>query len=281
MKKDNGSEHPVIAFLTDFGLRDGYAGMMKGVILGLIPQVQLVDVTHMIPPQDIAAGAWVLATAYRYFPAGTVFVCVVDPGVGSTRRPVALRAGDWIFVGPDNGLFTFVLLEQPVHEVVALENRAYHLAGVSTTFHGRDIFSPVAAHIARGTGLAELGSLLDPATLVRLEIGFAVRRGHRIEGRILHVDHFGNLITNIPLRIVPELFEAPVVRMILPAQGVSISTRRRFFAAAGNDDMQPFIYSDSSGCVAIAVRNESAARLLKAGYGTAVTLIVQAENQQV
>src|SRR5690348_10726474 len=129
----------VIAFLTDFGLRDGYVGVLKGVVLGIAPQAQLIDITHDIPPQDIAAAAWVLGTSFRYFPPGTVYTCVVDPGVGSARRPIAVRAGDWFFVGPDNGLLSYVAQEQPIYEAVVLSNPAYHLPQVSATFQGRDL----------------------------------------------------------------------------------------------------------------------------------------------
>ncbi|HLX56576.1 MAG TPA: SAM-dependent chlorinase/fluorinase, partial [Ktedonobacteraceae bacterium] len=132
--------HPVIALMTDFGVGDGDVGVMKGVIAGIAPDAHIIDITHSVPPQQIASGAWILAAAYRYFPANTVFVCVVDPGVGSTRGAIALHAGEWFFVGPDNGLFSYVLAEQPAHAAALLSNPAYHLQQVSATFHGRDIF---------------------------------------------------------------------------------------------------------------------------------------------
>src|SRR5579859_5824492 len=139
----SSQSQPVVALLTDFGLRDGYVGIMKGVITAITSGVHIIDITHDIVPQQIASGAWTLATSYRYFPRQTVFVCVVDPGVGSSRQAIALHAGDWFFVGPDNGLFSYVLAEQPAHAAVLLSNPAYHLQQVSSTFHGRDIFSPV------------------------------------------------------------------------------------------------------------------------------------------
>jgi S-adenosyl-L-methionine hydrolase (adenosine-forming) len=193
----------VIAFLTDFGLSDGYVGVMKGVVQSIAPQVCMLDITHDIAAQDIATASWVLATTYSYFPAGTIFICVVDPGVGSKRRPAAIHAGKWYFVGPDNGLFNYVLAQQSVHAAVTLTNSAYHLAQVSHTFHGRDIFSPVAAHIARGVALSELGQAIDPASLQRLNIVQPVLQHGRIEAQVAHIDHFGNIITNIPLDMVP------------------------------------------------------------------------------
>lgn len=260
---------PVIAWLTDFGLADGYVGVMKGVVLNIAPAIRLVDITHEIGPQNVFAGAWVLASCYRYFPQGTIFVCVVDPGVGSARRPVALHAGDWFFVGPDNGLFNYVLHEQAIHAAVLLSNPAYHLPQVSSTFHGRDVFSPVAAHIARGVPLAAIGAAIDPTTLLRLDLEPPQRQGERILAHIVHIDHFGNLITSIPLTLAPDLFSSAVVELTFPPRNIKITGRSRFFASGVGDEQsaQPFIYGDSAGYVAVAVRNGSAAGLLGIDQG--------------
>src|SRR5205823_6434358 len=180
--------------------------------------------------QNVSSAAWILASAYRYFPQGTIFVCVVDPGVGSSRRAIAMHAGDWFFVGPDNGLFSYIFADQPVHAIVALDNPAYHLSQVSSTFHGRDIFAPAGAHLARGVALYELGTQLEPAALQRIEASHPVRHGSRIDARILHVDHFGNLITSIPLSMVPELFSSSQVHIVFPATNAVVDQRRRFFA---------------------------------------------------
>src|SRR5947207_2897353 len=160
----------VIAMMTDFGLGDGDVGVMKGVIAGITPQAHIIDITHDVAPQNVPSGAWILASAYRYFPQGTVFVCVVDPGVGSSRRAIAIHAGSWFFVGPDNGLFSYIFVEQPIHQAVVLSNTAYHLPQVSSTFHGRDIFAPAGAHLARGVALQELGEPLEPASLQRIDV---------------------------------------------------------------------------------------------------------------
>lgn len=265
---------PVVAWLTDFGLADGYVGVMKGVALGIAPDIQLLDITHEIGPQDIFAGAWILATSYRYFPQGTIFVCVVDPGVGSMRRPVAIHAGHWFFVGPDNGLFSYVLTEQPVHTAVLLSNPAYHLPQVSSTFHGRDVFSPVAAHIARGVALPEMGSVLAPSSLVQLDLHQPEKQGERILARIVHIDHFGNLITSIPLTMAPDLFSSRATELTFPARNVSVTRRSRFFAGDASDEQSalPFIYGDSAGYVAVAVRNGNAAELLRIDRGTSCIL---------
>jgi len=260
--------------MTDFGVGDGDVGVMKGVIAGIAPDAHIIDITHSVPPQQIASGAWILAAAYRYFPANTVFVCVVDPGVGSTRGAIALHAGEWFFVGPDNGLFSYVLAEQPAHAAALLSNPAYHLQQVSATFHGRDIFAPAGAYLARGAAaiLLDLGIAIDPAALKRLEIGQPVRHGDAIEARIIHIDNFGNLITSIPLAMVPDLFDLPQAQITFPAQGKRVDQRRRFFAA-GPEDGQPFIFGDSSGYVGIAVRNGNAAKTLGIAHGTAITFV--------
>jgi S-adenosyl-L-methionine hydrolase (adenosine-forming) len=264
----------VIALITDFGLHDSYVGVMKGVITSITSDVHLIDITHEIEPQNIASGAWTLAGSYRYFPQQTVFVCVVDPGVGSSRRAIALHAGAWFFVGPDNGLFSTILVEQAVHAAVVLSNPAYHLAQVSATFHGRDIFAPVSAHLARGVAISDLGTPIDPATLQRLDIPPPMRQGTRIEAHIVHVDHFGNLITNIPLSLVPELFshlpEEQQGKISFPTLSRIVERHYRFFAAAP-DDGQPFLYEDSSGYIGIAIKNGSASQTLGAGFGTPVT----------
>lgn len=270
----NASTYTVVALMTDFGTGEADIGVMKGVIAGITPGVRIIDLTHDIPPQRVASGAWVLAASYRYFPTNTVFVCVVDPGVGSSRGAIALHAGEWFFVGPDNGLFSYILAEQPAHAAVLLSNPAYHLRHVSATFHGRDIFSPVGAHLAReGSALMrDLGTAIDPASLKRLETGQPARHDSTIDAHIIHVDNFGNLITSIPLTMLPDLFDLPQVRAFFPAQGKTIDERRRFFAA-GPEDGRPFIYGDSSGYIAVAVRNGNAAQTLSAAYGDAITFV--------
>jgi len=267
------NKRAVIALMTDFGLGDGYAGVMKGVIAGIAPDVQVIDITHEIAPQQIASGAWILAEAYRYFPRGTVFTCVVDPGVGSARGAIALHAGDWLFVGPDNGLFSYIYTEQPVHEAVMLANAQYRLPQVSTTFHGRDVFAPAAAYLARGVSLSDFGPAIDPATLVRLTVQQAVRQNGTITACIVHIDHFGNIVTNIPLTLVPELFGEQVqVRCIFADSGAVVEQHSRFFAAGSGG--VPFLYNDSAGTIGVAVRNGNAATALGARLGSQVTLIV-------
>lgn len=279
MPTSSSSYHPLIAFMTDFGSGDGDVGVLKGVALGIVPQAQLVDITHEVAPQRVASAAWILSTVYRYFPAGTVFVCVIDPGVGSTRRAIALHAGDWYFVGPDNGLFSYIYAEQPVHGVMNLSNPAYHLAQVSSTFHGRDIFTPVGAHLARGVPLEDIGEHLEPDSLIRLPLGIE-RHENRIESSVVHIDHFGNIITGIPLTLVPELFSQPV-QLHIPARGIMLTECRRFFSATDEaNEARPFIYGDSSGYIGVAIRNGNAARTLGVAYGDTIILVIAEREGQ-
>jgi S-adenosylmethionine hydrolase len=186
---------PVVALLTDFGLRDHYVGAMKGAILGVCPGATLVDVTHEVPAHDVAAGALALDAAYPHFPPGTVFAAVVDPGVGSERRPIAVGAGRWLFVGPDNGLFTFVLESHPSARVHLLVNPLLPRSPLSPVFHGRDLFGPAAGRLARGLPLEDVGpAVADP---VRLPLPPKTRTADGWEGEVIHADRFGNLTTNL------------------------------------------------------------------------------------
>ena len=186
---------PVIALLSDFGSRDHYVGTMKGVMLGICPDVTLVDITHDISPHDVLDGAIELAAAYRFFPAGTIFLAVVDPGVGSGRRGIAAEIGDYRFVCPDNGLLSAVLREAAPKKVVELTERRYARPTVSRTFEGRDRFAPAAAWIAKGIQLAALGR--NVPELHKLDIPQAALTDDELRGAVLRIDRFGNLVTNI------------------------------------------------------------------------------------
>jgi S-adenosylmethionine hydrolase len=199
---------PVIAFLTDFGTRDHYAGTMKGVALGICPEATLVDITHDVAAHDVLGGALELAASYRYFPAGTIFLVVVDPGVGSTRRGIAAESGDYRFVAPDNGVLTAVLDEHPAKRIVELTERKYGRPTVSRTFEGRDRFAPAAAWLAKGLDLAALGR--SAGAVQRLDIPRVALGEGRIDGEVLRVDRFGNLITNIDRRTFDKLADGPL-----------------------------------------------------------------------
>ena len=202
---------PVIALLSDFGSRDHYAGTMKGVILNICPEATLVDITHDVPPHDVMDGALQLAAAARYFPAGTVFLAVVDPGVGSARRGIAAEAGDYRFVAPDNGVLTVALRDFPPKRVVELTERRYARPTVSRTFEGRDRFAPAAAWLAKGIQLTGLGR---PVTdYQRLEIPLPEVTDDAVRGVVVRVDHFGNIVTNIDRRTFEALARGNRVRV--------------------------------------------------------------------
>src|SRR5437867_1012661 len=199
---------PVIALLTDFGSRDHYAGTMKGVALGICPDATLVDITHDLPPHDVLAGALELAACYRYFPAGTIFLVVVDPGVGSVRRGIAAEAGEYRFVAPDNGVLGLVFEEAAPKKIVELTERRYARPTVSRTFEGRDRFAPAAAWIAKGIELAALGR--PAGGIHRLQIPEPQVSDDAIAGEVLRIDRFGNLITNIDRKTFDKLGGAPL-----------------------------------------------------------------------
>ncbi len=189
---------PAITLLTDFGDQDGYVGVMKGVIVGICPTVRILDLTHAVPPQNIAAARFTLLQTYRYFPPGTIHTVVVDPGVGTARRAIAVQTATGYFVGPDNGVLSGVLEEEEAIAAVALTCPAYwRTPQPSPTFHGRDIFAPVAAHLAAGVPLAALGPAIAPAGLLRLTLPTPQITDTLMIGHVQHVDYFGNLITTL------------------------------------------------------------------------------------
>ncbi|HEV8192398.1 MAG TPA: SAM-dependent chlorinase/fluorinase [Ktedonobacterales bacterium] len=259
---------PLIALLTDFGTADGYVGVMKGVMLNIAAPVPLIDITHEIAPQDVRSGAWVLHISWRYFPAHSIFLCVVDPGVGSARRAVALQAAKRIFVGPDNGLFSYVLDAETVESAVALDNPRFHLPAPTSTFHGRDIFAPSAAHLASGVSLDQLGSAVSPETLVTLALPRPEWQGDTLVAHVVHVDRYGNLITDIGSDLASAILTAPIAS--LKVDGHLVIARARTFAEGA--DGEPFFLLDSSGYLAIAVRNGSAAAVLGVGRDAEVQL---------
>ena len=186
----------IITLTTDFGTDDWFVGTMKGVIACINPAANAVDITHAIGSGDIRAGSFALAATYRYFPKGTIHVAIVDPGVGSKRRAIVIQTENYFFLGPDNGVLSFALRGEKVKAVRTLENKAYILKSVSQTFHGRDVFAPVAAHLARGISVAKLGPVIRD--FVRLDWPEAKVHGKSFEGEVIYIDKFGNAITNIP-----------------------------------------------------------------------------------
>jgi S-adenosylmethionine hydrolase len=258
---------PLVALLTDFGTRDHYVGAMKGVVLGICPDATLVDIGHELPPHDIVAGALELAASYKYFPAGTVFLVVVDPGVGSSRRGIAAEVAEFRFVAPDNGVLTGVFQERAPKRIVELSERKYARPTVSRTFEGRDRFAPAAAWLAKGLGLASLGRTMTDPVLVELpEAGTSADGLH---GVVVRVDGFGNLITNVERRQVERLAEDGAVAVAIEAHAVPrlVDT----YADVGPDETCALF--GSTDHLEIAVRGGSAAARFALGRGARVTVL--------
>ena len=271
----------LVALLTDFGLTDTYVGVMKAILAAIAPTATVVDLTHAVRPQDVIGGAWLLATAVPYLPPQSVVLAVVDPGVGTKRRPVAVQSGDTTFVAPDNGLLTRVMGADTTRAAVELNAPRYWLHGgalpPSATFHGRDIFAPVAAHLAAGVALAEVGSPIAVSTLTRLTLPAPEWQGEGLMGHVIHIDHFGNLITDIGPDLAPLLFTASAITAHVGRRVV----RARAATFGEGPASAPFWYLDSSGHAAIAWRNDSAALRLGMGVGAAVRVQGLREGEQI
>ena len=254
----------IITLTTDFGLSDGYVGMMKGVILTIASGAQLVDISHEIAPQQVRQAAYVLHAAAPYFPAGTIHVAVVDPGVGSARRALVVRTPRGFFVGPDNGVFTLCLADAPDAECHAITNPAYGLPRVSATFHGRDVFAPAAAHLARGVHPAEFGPRIDDPVKFTLPRPVPQPDGSWL-AHVLYADHFGNLVTSATQDLLLDL--GPV-EILIGARRIARIVRT--FADASPGDLVTLL--GSSGHLEIAVVNGNAAQTLGLGPDAPLTL---------
>ena len=258
---------PTIGLLTDFGFDDTYVGLMKCVMADIAPEAATIDLCHEVPPQNILSGAYLAATAIPYLPEGAVLMGVVDPGVGTERRAVAVRTGENFLVGPDNGLFELVLRNREADEVVALENDEFFRSTVSSTFHGRDVFAPVAAHIASGVALEEIGPSVDPDTLEGLPPCDPFFRANHIECHVIHIDRFGNLITNITREEMQEWLEEAAPRIEI--EGTHVGLEETFEASQGG---QPLAYFGSTGQLEIAINNGNAERYFGANQGTTILI---------
>ena len=257
-----------ITLITDFGLADGFVGTMKGVIYTINPDASIVDISHEIASQDISTAGFLLKASYSYFPQGTVHVVVVDPGVGSQRRAIAVETAKYYFVAPDNGVLTRALAQEGIMKAVELTNQAYLLEEVSDTFHGRDIFAPAAAQLSLGTAMEALGAQADD--LVEMSLSEPEVHRDSVKGHIIHADRFGNLTTDIPR----ELFETAVsdCPFVIAVAGRKLDRVARSYADVPIG--VPVALFNSFGNLEIAINRGSAAEILGAGEGDDVRIEV-------
>lgn len=269
-KKNPRSRYPhIITLLNDFGLEDAYVAQMKGVILGINPKARIIDLCHSIPPQDVKRGAIMIGDSYKYFPSGTVHVCVVDPGVGTVRRILCVVTESGIFLAPDNGLLEIVIRNERRKRIFSVENGRFFREYVSPTFHGRDIFAPVAAHLSLGLEPNLLGPKVRK--VVRLRISEPVFRKGVLRGEVLYADRFGNLITNITPRDVSSHFSAK------EAKSLKVKVGNRLVGAVMETYSQArtgavIALFGSSERLEIATRCANAATILSAKPGASVSL---------
>lgn len=255
-----------IALLTDFGLSDNFIGVMKAVILSINPSLNLVDITHNIRPQDISAAAFLLKSSYRYFPEGTIFLVVVDPGVGTKRSPIIIHSKNYLFVGPDNGVLGLAAKEDGIKEIIVVENKRYFLKPVSDTFHGRDIFAPAAAYLSKGRRCALFGRPLN--SIKELNIPKPKADKDLLTGKIIHIDRFGNLVTNIDKNLFKRFAQDKSFKIRIKDRELDSIVNSYQAVEPG----KPLAIFGSFGFLEISVSCGSAKRSLDAKKGTAVSV---------
>ena len=258
----------VITLTTDFGLRDYYVSAMKAVMLGIAPEVRLIDVSHDIPSQDIMAGSWVLKNSAMLFPSKTVHAVVIDPGVGTERNPIALQVEDQYFVGPDNGIFSLLTADRE-YTAVRLTKREYLREHPSSTFHGRDIFAPAAAHLSRGVPLRELGEPLEELVSYRWMQPIADKDG--IQGAIIHIDKFGNLVTNIPEVLIRERVWGRNIKIYVG--NVILDNLSNTFGNVAEGE--PVAYVGSAGMLEVGINKGNAEEMLGVQKGAQISIVLQ------
>ena len=264
----------VITLMTDFGIKDGNVGVMKGVIWGICPTAQISDLSHVVQAQNIREAGYILARSVPYFPKGSIHVVVVDPGVGTERRPMAAQIGDWFYVGPDNGTIT-VWLERANQDgwrtkFVELNRAQYWLQSVSHVFHGRDIFSPIAAHLANGVSLSELGTSFNKPVLLGLPRPEKMEHGWR--GEVIHIDHFGNVSTNIRFENLGDAMKEKE-NITVRLNGIEINGMVNTFGERPVGELVALI--GSTGNLGIAVVNGNAQQRLGTKVGDSVEVVYE------
>jgi S-adenosylmethionine hydrolase len=258
----------IITLTSDFGLQDHYVSAMKAVILGIAPDVRMVDISHEIPPQDIMAGAWVIRNSAFLFPPGTIHLVVVDPGVGTPRHPVALKVNGHYFVGPDNGIFS-LFFEEFDHQAYKLNNKSFWQEGISKTFHGRDIFAPIAAYLSAGVSIEALGEPIEELVTYHWAVPIADKDG--LQGWVVHIDRFGNLITNISEELLDEHLQKKQVKIY-----VGNTMLNRVVSTFGDvEEGEPAGFIGSSGMLEIGINKGNAARMLSVDKGAQISIVLQ------
>lgn len=258
----------IITFTTDFGLQDHYVSAMKAVILGIVPDARLIDVSHEIPPQDIMAGAWVIRNSAFLYPANTVHIVVVDPGVGTDRNPIVLKIEDQYFVGPDNGIFS-LLYNEFKYKAYKLNKSKYWRKDLSRTFHGRDIFAPIAAHISNGVNLKELGDPIKDLVSYHWAVPLGDKDG--LQGWVIHIDRFGNLITNIS----EDLLERTAGRRKVKIYVGNTIIDHLVNTFGDVEPGEPVAFIGSSGMLEVAINKGNAAKMLSVDKGAQISLVLQ------
>jgi S-adenosylmethionine hydrolase len=264
----------IITLITDFGLDDEYVGLMKGVMLSIHPSATIVDITHNIEPQDIMQAAYTVIASYPYFTGGSVHLVVVDPGVGGQRAVIAIKMKKHVFIAPDNGVLTLLLADKEIEACIRVDNPEYFLKSISQTFHGRDIFAPVAAYIARGDSLNLMGTATDTGDLIRLQ-GLESRQfeSGEIDGKIVSIDHFGNLITNISARQLQDYCDSrPEHKPQIRIGNHIISGLSSSYESVA--DLKPLALIGSRGYLEIAVNMGSANKHLNVHKGDGVSVVI-------
>ena len=257
---------PLITLTTDFGQADWFVGSMKATMLSVSSRLRMVDITHSVPPGDVKAGAFALFASCRYFPSNTIHLVVVDPGVGSSRKPIVVKTSNFCFIGPDNGVLSYALAEEEVESIHSIENASLFVQPVSRTFHGRDLFAPVAAHLAKGLPVTGVGPALS--SFIQLDWTKPTSCDRKWLGEVVYIDHFGNAITNLPANLIED--SSPAAREVMLANGTRIPIGHYYQQAGAN---QPIALVGSTEYLEIAINGGNAAKLLDLKVGAPIVAL--------
>ena len=266
-------QNSLVTLTTDFGLQDEYVAVMKGVILSTCPYATILDLCHYISPQDVFGAAYILFSAYRFFPSGTVHVVVVDPGVGSTRRIICLKTDKYTFLAPDNGVLSFIVANEKPLSIINVTNRKYFLPEVSATFHGRDVFAPVVGHLMNGVAIEELGMEISDMVKIGAPVPVLSSNGV-VEARVIYIDRFGNLITNINRDSLESVqIDERSRKLSITVANCRLKEISRSYSAVKEGELVALF--GSAGYLEIAVNKANAKEVLNVKNGDSVTVTYQ------